>query len=242
MSATAIGRIIRAELLHTRSGWTGIGMLSLVVLAPLIIVTSAEIPAPQLRDAASAARQLLAVGAAGTIAAAFYGSYLVTRDVYYHRLDRAVLGAKARTVFVGKIAAAALIGTLFSTIGALVWSAITALLLTAGGHPLTPALDLGGIVLAGTLWGALGCAAGWVIRNYYLSVVFLVVLPSLIGSITLMRATTLERYLPIGATASLAGVEIPELLPAPLGGLILLGWTAIALVIAAVTTRIRRRA
>lgn len=246
MSAVAIGRIVRAEILYLRSGWVGLGMLSLVILAPLIVVTSAEIPAPHLTDTAAAARQLLAVGGAGTIAAGFAGSYLVTRDVYYHRLDRAYLGTRARTVFVGKLVAGSLLGTIYSTIGAAVWTLVSVILLSAGGRAPTPTLELGGILLglivAGALWGALGCAAGWLIRNYYLSIVFLIVLPSLIGSVTLMRATEVERYLPLGATAGLAGVDLPGLLPAPLSGLLLLGWTAIVTVIAAVTTQIRRRA
>ncbi len=226
-------RLLLADLLKALSASTVVTLSSLVLVVPVLIVTlSGGGDGVGGLSAAAATRVLLGIGAAGALGCGFYGSYLVTRDHYYRAMDRAFLLAPPGVVFTSRLLAAAAVGAAFSLVGSLAWGVISVVVLAQQGVAATfgvdSALIIAGTVVAGTLAAVIGCGAGWVIRNYYASVVLLLVLPAIVATPLLSRQREIERFLPIGAAAGLGGVQLDGLLPPPVAGLVLAGWAALA--------------
>jgi hypothetical protein len=147
-------------------------------------------------------------------------------------------------VFASRVLVAAAVGAALALVGMLAWGVIATVVLAQRGVPPTPGVDsvliVAGTVVAGTLAAVIGCGAGWEIRNYYASVVVLLVLPSIVATPLLSRVREVERFLPIGAAAGLGGVQLDGLLPPPLAGLVLAGWAALAVVAGWVALQRRR--
>lgn len=225
---------LRSDLLKAFSAATVLTLSSPVIVAPLLIVfMTGLIDGLGSVDSAEATRILLPVGVAGSLGCAFYGSYLVTRDDYYQSMERAFLMASSRSVFASRIVVASLVGLILSAAGFLLWTMATAAILGSHDHELILGADIlplaSGNLLAGALAAAIGCSIGWVVRNYYVAVVILLVLPAIIAAPMLSRLRDVERFLPVGAVAGLGSVRMDGLLaPAP-AGLILVGWTVLAL-------------
>lgn len=237
-------RQLRADLLKALSGPTLLTLSSLVIVSPLLIVfMTGLVDGLGSVGSAEATRILLPVGAAGALGCAFYGSYLVTRDDYYRGMERAFLMASPRMVFASRVAVAALVGLAFSTVGFLLWVVATAAILGSRELELSTGPDVLpvaiGTLLAGALAGAIGCGVGWVVRNYYVAVVVLLIVPAIVAVPMLGRLREIERFLPVGAVAGLGGVRMDGLLGQVPAGLILAGWTALA--VAAGWLVLRRR-
>lgn len=238
-------RTFRADLLKALSAPTLLTLSSLVVIVPLLIVFMTGIAdGLTAAEPTVATRTLLAIGVAGSLGCSFYGSYLVTRDDYYKAMDRSFLLAPVGIVYGSRIVVAATVGAGLSMIGVLVWTGMVALILASHGVGLTlePAmLALGlGIVVSGGLTAIIGCAVGWVVRNYYATIVVLLVLPSIVAPPMLARLRDVERFLPIGAVAGLGGVPLDGLFGQVTAGAVLAGWSALA--VAAGWIVVRRRA
>lgn len=229
-----VPRQIRADVLKALSGPTLLTLSSLVIVVPLLIVfMTGLVDGLAFVGSAEATRTLLPIGVAGSLGCAFYGSYLVTRDDYYRGMERAFLMASPRAVFTSRVVVAALIGLAFSTAGFLLWTVATAAMLRSHDRELrigAEVLSLAmGNLFAGALAAAIGCAIGWVVRNYYVAVVVLLILPAIIAAPMLARLRDVERFLPVGAVAGLGGVKMDGLLAPAGAGLILAGWTVLAL-------------
>ncbi|PPG67583.1 hypothetical protein C5C31_09280 [Rathayibacter rathayi] len=247
MSGQLFSRLLRAELVKARSGPTLLGMFSFVIVAPLLVVYAAGvIDAIDFQQPAVATRSLLAVGVAGVLGCAFFGSYFVTRDYYYRAIERSFLMAPAGIVFATKIAAAAIFGLLFALVGFAVWTGVTAYIVQNHGSEFV----LGGAVvpilvgylLAGALTGIIGCGVGWLVRNYYVAVLGLLILPSILGVPLLSRVREVERFLPVGASAGLGDVQLDGLLSQGLAGLVMVGWATLAVIAGWIMLRRRRNA
>ncbi len=220
---------IRSDLLKALSGPTLLTLSSLVIVTPLLIVfMMGLIDGLGSVTSAEATRILLPIGVAGSLGCAFYGSYLVTRDDYYRGMERGFLMASPRVVFASRIVVAALIGVVFSAAGFLLWTGVMAAVLGFHDRELTIGSDIFrfviGSLLAGAFSAAIGCSVGWVVRNYYVAVVVLLILPSVIAVPMLGRLRDIERFLPVGAIAGLGGVRMDGLLGQAPAGLILTGW------------------
>ena len=244
MTRVSFVRLLRAELLKARSAPTLVSMFSLVVAPPLVLVfMTGALDAVGAGDAA-ATRAMLAAGATGAVGCSFFGSYLVTKDDYYRAMDRSFLLASPSVVVTVRVAAAAILGFAFALVGAVVWTVITAVVLVVRGGALVledgGAAILCGSVAAGTLAAVLGCGVGWLVRNYYVAVLVLLVLPPIVGVPMLSRVREVERFLPVGAAAGLSGAPIDGLLSPPLAGLVLLAWATSA--VFAGWAAVRRRA
>ncbi|WP_424937719.1 MULTISPECIES: hypothetical protein [Bacteria] len=237
-------RLLRAELLKARSAPTLVSMFSLVVAPPLLLVfMTGALDSFDGGDAA-ATGAMLAAGATGAVGCAFFGSYLVTKDDYYRAMDRSFLSASPSAVVSVRVVAAAILGFFFALAGVVVWTIVVAVVLAVRGGDLVLDADaaaiVSGAVVAGTLAAVLGCGVGWLVRNYYVAVLVLLVLPPIVGVPMLSRVREVERFLPVGAVAGLSGAPIDGLLPPPLAGLVLLGWATLS--VAAGWTAVRRRA
>ncbi|MFJ2534569.1 hypothetical protein [Microbacterium maritypicum] len=236
MSAV-LPRQLRADLVKARSAPTLVTLSSLVIIVPVLVVfITGLIDTLRFEDADSATRTLLAIGVSGALGCAFYGSYLVTRDEYYHGMDRNFLMAPAKIVFASRVIVAAIVGAGLSVIGFAVWSLVTGFILadhdaTFVFSPEVIALALGNIV-AGAVAAIIGCSVGWLVRNYYVTVVVLLVLPAMIAPLMLNRARDIERFLPVGAVAGLGGVQLDGLLGQLAAGLVLVGWAALFVAVA----------
>ncbi|MDR6866958.1 hypothetical protein J2Y69_001557 [Microbacterium resistens] len=240
MSRADAGRIFRrllgAELLKARSGAVLATMFSFVLTVPLLVVfITGATDDVDFGDGLAATRTFLSIGVSGALGCVFFGSYIVTREDYYRSMDRVFVLGPARLVFGAKVAAAAIFGGLFAILGAAVWTAISAILVQSRGGEFLVGADAlamaAGYLVAGVLGAVMGCGVGWVVRNYYLAVLVLLVLPPIIGVPLLSRARDVERFLPIGASAGLGGVGIDGLLSPPIAGTVLAGWALLAVLV-----------
>ncbi|MFS0894804.1 hypothetical protein [Microbacterium sp. 179-I 3D3 NHS] len=237
-------RQLRSDLVKAMSAPTLITLSSLVIVVPVLIVfMTGLIDRLRFDDAATATQTLLAIGVSGALGCAFYGSYLVTRDEYYRGMDRNFLMAPASIVFASRVIVAAIVGAGLAIVGFLVWSVVTGFILADRGasfvfSPEVAALALGDVV-AGAVAAVIGCSVGWVVRNYYVTVVVLLVLPAMVAPLMLDRARDVERFLPVGAVAGLGGVQLDGLLGQVTAGLVLVGWAALFVAVAWLVLRRR---
>ncbi|NQX27122.1 hypothetical protein HQQ81_07120 [Microbacteriaceae bacterium VKM Ac-2854] len=227
------GRLTRGELLRARSGSSFPLLLSYAVIVPLMaLMMSGTIDGLDALADAAATRSVFAFVASVAIGACFYGAYAYTRETYYHSLDRTLLLGTRAAVFAAKAAAGAYSGAIFGVVGLACWAVVTPIVLAASGraialHPVLVATALGAL-LASVLCGMIGVALGYALRNYYLGIPVILVLPAVLAGPMLTNARPVERYLPIGAVAGATAAPLDGLLPAPLALLVLLGWTAAA--------------
>lgn len=246
MSAV-LARQLRADFVKAMSAPTLFTLSSLVIVAPvLILFMTGLIDSLSFGDSSQATRTLLAIGVAGALGCAFYGSYLVTRDHYYKAMDRNFLMAPAGIVFFSRIIIAGIVGAGLSAIGVVVWVLVIASVLAnhESSFAFTPELIsiAAGSVLAGMLAAVIGCSVGWIVRNYYLTVVVLLVLPAIVAPPMLSRVLEVEKFLLVGAVAGLGGVQLGGLLGQVLAGLVLAGWAGIFVLIGWLVLRRRVRA
>lgn len=242
-----LARQLRADLVKAMSAPTLFTLSSLVIATPvLILFMTGLIDSLSFGDAPQATRTLLAIGVAGALGCAFYGSYLVTRDHYYKAMDRNFLMAPAGIVFSSRIIVAGVVGAGLSAIGVSVWIVVTAWVLAnhKSNFAFTPELIsvAAGSILAGMLAAVIGCSVGWIVRNYYVTVVVLLVLPAIIAPPMLSRLLEVEKFLPVGAVAGLGGVQLGGLLGQVLAALVLAGWAAVISLIGWLDLRRRAQA
>lgn len=224
---------LRAELLKARSGFWLLLVLAYSVLLPQFAWTfGGKGAVPPGASPAEATQAMLAYLAACPIAAAFFGSYLVTRDYYYRSIERVVLASGRNHAFVAKLVAGAAGGFVTAIAGMAGWGAITVLLLRERDQPFDLGAGtwqaFGGCLAACLLAAPFGVAIGWIVPNYYLATTVVLVVPIVADLPLLFTAPGIGRFLPMSALAGVARAPIPALLNGALGALVAVGWLAMA--------------
>ncbi|NQX11063.1 hypothetical protein HQQ80_05445 [Microbacteriaceae bacterium VKM Ac-2855] len=243
---SALRRLAGAEILRACSGSSFPLLLMYAVMAPAFgFGLSGSLDSLGALDDVAATRSVFAFVACAALGACFYGAYAYTRETYYHSLERTLLLGGREDILLAKAVAGAISGAIFGVVGLVCWSGITLVLLaTAGRTFAADASLLGtaiGTVLSCALCGMIGVAIGYAVRNYYLGIPLILVLPALAAAPMLTDARPVERFLPIGAVAGATVAPLDGLLPEPLALLVLLGWAVVALALAGLLENRRGR-
>ncbi|PWJ63667.1 hypothetical protein B0H03_107136 [Rathayibacter iranicus NCPPB 2253 = VKM Ac-1602] len=243
---SGVMRLVRSEILRARSGSSFPLLLSYAVIVPgFTLGQTGILHSLASLDDGAATRLVFACVACAALGACFYGSYAYTRETYYHSLERTLLLGNRDAILIGKSVAGAASGAIFGVVAILCWTPITIAVLAASGHGLvvdaTVAVAAVGTILSCALSGVIGVAVGYVIRNYYLGIPVILILPPLIAVPMLTHLREIERFLPAGALAGSTVAPLDGLLPAPLALLVLLAWSILSVAGARAVERRRRR-
>lgn len=246
-------KLVRAELLKIRSTrmWMGllfgaVALTGLGAIATLAVAGTAQgaqaglVPVRSVQDVAD----LVYTSSAAGIFAMILGAVASTGEYRSGTIAGTFLATPSRSpVIVGKVVAAAVVGFAFGIVCALipfvsaeVYLAIKGLPLAFGSSVLLAVLVVGAM---GASSGAIGAGIGAAIRSQLVAILGLLgwglVVEQLIGGLL----PDWRKWLPfLGAQASLAQQDPTLLRPVP-GGLLLIGYVVLALVIGVFVTRER---
>lgn len=235
---------LRSELLRGVSGFAMLGIFSFTLLIPALMVTvGPSLDGLTDLDDGNATRIVFGLFAAIGITAMYLGSYSVSREYYYHSMSRSLVIGSIRRVLLAKLLASAVTAVVLCLVGAAIWAAASAVLLSSVGRSLQ--IDgafwgiVGGSVFAAIFGSAIGVSLGWVIKGYYAVSAIVLLVPIMIELPLLFNVPAVERYLPVGAFAGVTGAPVDGLLPWWGSALVLLGWSAVTVVLA--VGAVRRR-
>ena len=244
--------LLRAELLKLRSTRTTAGLLlatlglvALSVVAGVPKVGAAEGPL-SLHDPDLLADVVATCFGVPQLLMVLYGTLAFTQEFRYGTITSTYLGEPRRTrVLLAKLLALALVSAVITTAtlalavpfgSALIRSRDGAV--TLGGH-FWGVVAIGFVVMAA--YGVIGVAVGALVRNQVAAVVGVIVWMTAIEFTVVPSFPAVGRWMPLGATSSLfqmgpsLGLD-DDLLPVPMAGLVLLTYTAGAVVLALRTT------
>ncbi|MCT2087560.1 ABC transporter permease [Microbacterium enclense] len=204
--------VIRAEVLRAHSGANTLAVLLLAAFIPVIVLTSDDTLGRMTSlDADTAAALTFAPLAWSFVAAAFAGSFGVTREFYYVSMGRTVVHSGFRRVFVGKQIAAVLVGLALTVGVAAAWCVVAAIVLGVNGLTLAATADVVRAVLGalpGAVLGAvMGASIGWIVGNYYATAAIVLAGPIALELALLGTAPDVARFLPGLSLAALASPQ-----------------------------------
>jgi ABC-type transport system involved in multi-copper enzyme maturation permease subunit len=231
--------LTKAELLKVRTTRTAFGLL--LGMSALVILVSALTGLLSHASTFSSAenqRQLLGLGNLAGIFSGLAGILLVTSEYRFGTIRPTFLFTPRRPrVLAAKLAAGALAGLLFGTLGEGLAFVIGYAILSGRGI----ALSLGGgdiaQLLLGTLasaaaWGAMGVGLGTIIRNQVGAVITLLAWGLFIDSLVFNLVPSVGRFSPGRAADALIGVTDKNLLAPVAGAMVLIAWLAALALIA----------
>lgn len=235
-------RLIRTELLKlaTVRTFPGIllGALALILVRfAMVVISAGKAEASPLGTASSTRDLLMAVGSSAILLMVF-GILSVTAEVRHGTIGWAFLAVPIRW----KVLAAKLAAVMIASVGFLAVTGVTVVGLAAWvlaregisssviSREVTAAF--GGAIVGSLLYAALGVGFGALIRHQVAALMiplgWLLVVENMLPNFGL---TWLYVWMPGGATAALARADLPGLLSTWVGGLVLFGYAAIAVVI-----------
>lgn len=246
-------RLVSAELLKVTSTKMWLWMLVGVVLYIGIgVVASIFAPAPQgtpvpTLQTPEGMRNLFAQAGGAYVFAIIIGTLGMTQELRHQTLTSTLLAEPRRNrVMVAKLAAYAVVGAIYGVVGVVFGYALALGLLPLKEHAAVPTDALlqiaGGAVLGCALFAVLGVAVGTLVRNQIAAVLGVLVWVLLVEALVVAFLPSVGKWLPGGALNGVLGTtgfSGAEYLPVWGGALVLLGWTALFAVLAAVTTQRR---
>ena len=237
--------LTKAELLKLRTTRTAFGLLlGMSVLTILVSALTGLLSHAGTLSGTENERQLLGLGNLAGIFSALAGILLVTSEYRYGTIRPTFLFTPRRPrVLAAKLAAGALAGLLFGTLGEGLSFVIGYAILSGRGI----ALSLGGgdiaQLLLGTLasaavWGVLGAELGTIIRNQVGAVITLLAWGLFIDNLVFSLVPSVGRFSPGRAADALIGVTEKNLLTPVTGAMVLIAWlAALALIALPLITR-----
>lgn len=236
----------KAELLKLRSTRTTLGlvlgMIALIVLFGLLTGLLTKTAAASGRTDQMA---LLDIGSIAGLFAALAGILLVTSEYRYGTIRPTFLFDPRRArVVTAKLTAGVLAGIALALVAQALSAVITYICLSARGITFVLStrdvlLIVLGTLAAVALWGALGVAIGFIVRNQVGSIIGLLAWGFIVDSLLYVFVPSIGRFTPGRAQDALAGITAKHLLTPAAGGAVLIAWTA-ALALAAVAFTARR--
>jgi hypothetical protein len=246
-------RLVSAELLKVTSTKMWLGMLIGVVIFIGIGVAS-SIFAPEQPGFAQprlttpeGMRNLFANAGGAYVFAIIIGALGMTQELRHQTLTSTLLAEPHRNKVTGaKMAAYFGIGAFYGLVGVVVGYALAFALLPLKDHTDVPFAALwqiaGGAVLGSALFAVLGVAVGTLVRNQIAAILGILVWVLLIEQLVVAFLPSVGKWLPGGALAGVlqtTGVNNTTYLPVWAGALVLVGYTALFAVVAALTTQRR---
>lgn len=224
MSLDAL-RSIRAELSKSFVGLWMIPAYAVAALIPWVIATNlASAVAPG--DIPGA---VLDIAATASIGSAFVGTWVVTRDYYYHSLSRSVVVSGRAAVFIGKTVTAFVVGAIAAAAAILAWVPFGAAVLGGDGAELTAdgqmIARVAGILVTGSIAGAFGGAIAWLVPNYFGASILAIALPLVVEIVPAIGSGRALPGLPTSAAAGISGVQLDGGLPLLVNAAVLVAWT-----------------
>jgi ABC-type transport system involved in multi-copper enzyme maturation permease subunit len=231
--------LTKSELLKLRTTRTAFGLLlGMSALTILVSVLTGLLSHAGTLSGTENERQLLGLGNLAGIFSALAGILLVTSEYRYGTIRPTFLFTPRRPrVLAAKLAASALAGLLFGTVGEGLAFAIGYAILSGRGI----ALSLGGgdiaQLLLGTLasaafFGVLGAELGTIIRNQVGAVITLLAWGLFIDTLVFSLVPSVGRFSPGNASDALIGVTEKNLLAPVTGAMVLIAWLAALALIA----------
>jgi ABC-2 type transport system permease protein len=239
--------LIRTELLKLRTTWTVywmlLGMLAFTTLSVAGILASAgRVEGTAELGTDEGLRTVINASSVGWVFVLVLGILAVTGEYRYGTITQMFLVTPDRgAVVTAKLIAYALCGLAFAVVAALTTLAI-ALPWLASKHIEVSLFDpdvttvLLGVLLATSLYGALGVGVGALVRNQVAAVVIALAWGFVVEGLLINLVPEVGKWLPGGAAAALTRrvTERGDLLPMWAGGLL---FAAYAIVFAAIGSR-----
>jgi ABC-2 type transport system permease protein len=248
-------RLVSSELLKVTSTKMWLGMLigvavfiSIGVLSQIFAPdqSSSGFVQPRLTTT-EGMRNLFAQAGGAYVFAIIIGALGMTQELRHQTLTPTLLAEPRRNkVTSAKMAAYFGIGAFYGLVGVLIGYALAFALLPLKTHTDIPVNALwqiaGGAVLGSALFAVLGVAVGTLVRNQIAAIlgILLWVLP--IEQLVVLFLPSIGKWLPGGALNGVlqtTGVNNTTYLPVWAGALVLIGYTALFAIAAALTTQRR---
>jgi hypothetical protein len=224
---------LRSELVKLRSTRTNLGLLiGMIALVLLIVIITGAAVKPSELSKDEHQRALFGLGLAGGFIAALIGVMSITSEFRHGTIRPTfIVTPKRGRVLLAKVLSSTALGALFGLITeALAFGTGMAILKARGVDTALSTRDLllvvFGSVAVTALMAALGVGLGAVIRNQVLAVIGLVVWFMVVENIVVSLAPSVGKFFPLAAGDALTGINADELLTAPQGAAVLLGYVA----------------
>lgn len=231
--------MIRSEIVNVRSTATGYLLLvgSMVMAAVSLLANLATFDASELSQKATI-EQAMHSSTVATITFAFLaGLVSATSDYRFGRMDQLLLGQPRPTaVLMAKSAVGFALGLVYGLAGSAVAVAVISVYYERNDAviDLTASIvvrPLLGVVVAGGLFAIFGIGVGTAIRNQPVAIAGGLAFLLIVQPPMLLGAPDIGRWLPGAAGLSMTLAPDPALVGQGVGGVIMLGWTILAIVI-----------
>lgn len=236
-------RQILAEMIKIRSTRTTLGLvLGMLALVIVITVLSGTLADARSLSTTEDQRQLLDTGSIGGIFAALAGILVVTSETRFGTIRPTFLVTPSWFRILGaKVAASVLTGIVFGALGMLFSYAVGYVCLSQRGIPFL--LDGGdiawllvGAILGSGFWGGIGVGVGTVVRNQIGSVIVYLAWVFVLENLVFALVPSVGRWGPLEAMNAFQGSISDHLLAPGVGGLVMLGWMAVLVVVGTALT------
>jgi ABC-2 type transport system permease protein len=225
---------LRSELVKIRSTRTNLGLLvGMVALVLMIVIVTAVAVTPHELSQEEHQRAMFALGLAGGFIASLIGVMSICSE-YRHGTIRPtfVFTPTRERVLTAKVLSSTAVGALFGLITeALAFGTGMLIISLRGADVALSTRELvavaAGSVAVTALMAALGVGFGAIVRNQVLAVIGLVVWFMMVENIVVSVWPGVGKYFPLAAGDALTGIGADELLSAPRGGLVLLGYVIV---------------
>jgi ABC-2 type transport system permease protein len=229
---------LRAEFLKLRSTRTAmglvLGMTALVVLVSLLSVLLS--PKDQLTGVENQ-RMLLGIGSLSATFAGLFGVLAVTSEYRHGTIRPTLLFTPRRTrIVLAKLGASAFAGVLLGVIGAGVGFGLGSFGLAVRNVPLALSAGQAAQLTLGTLvgaacWAGIGVGVGFIIRAQVGGVIVLLAWAYVVENLLFALVPSVGRYDPYQAQNALVGLTTQHLLSPALGGVLLVAWVVVLVLI-----------
>jgi len=224
---------LRSELVKLRSTRSNlgllVGMIGLVLL--IVIVTGLAVSTSELAKDEHQ-RAMFGLGLAGGFVAALIGVMSISSEFRHGTIRPTFVYTPNRgRVLLAKLLSSTVLGALFGLITeALAFGTGMAILLARGVDTSLSTHELlfvvFGSIAVTALMAGLGVGLGAIIRNQVLAVIGLVVWFMVVENIVVGVAPNVGKFFPLAAGDALTGINSEDLLTAPQGALVLLGYVS----------------
>jgi ABC-2 type transport system permease protein len=237
---------LRSEFVKLRSTRTNLGLLAgmigLVLL--IVIITGVAVSASEVVKTEHQ-RAMFGLGLAGGFIAALIGVMSICSEFRHGTIRPTfVFTPKRERVVAAKVLSSIALGALFGMLTeALAFGTGLIIIAARGAHVVlgvqTLLLIALGSVAVAALMAALGVGFGAVARNQVLAVIGVVVWFMVVENIVVGAWPSVGRFFPLASADALTGIDSKDLLTAPQGGMVLLGYVVAFFIAGLVMTRRR---
>jgi ABC-2 type transport system permease protein len=222
---------LRSELVKLRSTKTNLGLLvGMVGLVLLIVIITGVAVSPAELAKDEHQRALFGLGLAGGFVASLIGVMSITSEFRHGTIRPTFVFTPRRGRVVGaKVLSSVVLGTVFGVITeAVAFGVGMGILAIRGVDVVVPTHELLlvalGSIACAALMAALGVGVGAVARNQVLAVIGVVVWFMVVENVVVSAWPQVGKFFPLAAGDAMTGINADEILNAPQGALVLIGY------------------